>query len=276
MKRLKFTIVTISYNAEKEIVDTIESVINQDYRPLEYVFVDGGSTDKTNEIIKGYINIIKEKGIEVKYISEPDDGISDAFNKGIQLSSGDIIGLINAGDGLYKKPLEHLATVFSKSNSEIVYGKTVCVDKKNGLTYLREIPCGVDVSRIKYNGLIFTHQSAFVLRSVYERYGYYDTSFKIVMDTDLFAKFVECGVKFEYTDEILVSMLAGGLSSKPSLRLIKEEIRVAEKYGGYSSKRIYFNWIKGLPRHYLVRIIKKFPKLWYLLIGKERNINENK
>lgn len=275
MKR-KISIVTISYNAENEIEETIKSVLQQHYRPLEYLLIDGASKDRTPVIIKNSIKKMQHVGIEVKYVSEPDNGISDAFNKGIHLSTGDIVGLINAGDGLCADALEKVGKAFEELDADIIYGNTVCIDKKNKISYLRQIPKGIDVKRIKYDGLIFTHQSAFVRKEVYEKYGLYDTSFKHVMDSDLFAKFAENDVKFCYINETLVSMLAGGISSKPTLKLVRENIRVAKRYGGYSAFKIYVRWIIGLPRSYVVAIIKKCPFLWYLLIGKERMMNANK
>ena len=275
MKR-KISIVTISYNAENEIEETIKSVLQQHYRPLEYLLIDGASKDRTPVIIKNSIKKMQHVGIEVKYVSEPDNGISDAFNKGIHLSTGDIVGLINAGDGLCADALEKVGKAFEELDADIIYGNTVCIDKKNKISYLRQIPKGIDVKRIKYDGLIFTHQSAFVRKEVYEKYGLYDTSFKHVMDSDLFAKFAENDVKFCYINETLVSMLAGGISSKPTLKLVRENIRVAKRYGGYSAFKIYVRWIIGLPRSDVVAIIKKCPFLWYLLIGKERMMNANK
>ena len=91
----KISIITISYNSKNTIEKTILSILGQSYRPLEYVFVDGGSKDGTINLIKKYIPELEKAGIEVNYKSEPDKGISDAFNKGIQRSSGDIIGIIN-------------------------------------------------------------------------------------------------------------------------------------------------------------------------------------
>ena len=269
MSAIKFSIVTMAYNAEHEINETMLSVLKQDYRPIEYIVVDGGSTDGSNNIIENIISEYSTSDIEIKYKSEPDQGISDAFNKGIAKSTGDVIGLINAGDQLMPGALKKKAA-FLNDSVDIVYGKTLFVDKTNHLKYLRQIPDHLDISKIKYNGLIFTHQSAFVKKKIYAQYGLYDTSFKYVMDTELFANFVEHGVKFFYIDEVLVSMLAGGISSRPSLALVKENIRVAEKYGGYSKKKIYARWIMRLPRYYIVCCLKKFSKIWLFLIGKRR------
>ena len=123
---------------------------------------------------------------------------------------------------------------------------------------------------MKYNGLIFTHQSAFVKKSVYDKYGLYDITYKYVMDSELFIKFYNEGVKFRYIDELVVSMLAGGVSSKATHKLLKEELRLSKKYDGYSAFQMYYRWIKGSPRRLFVNIAKHFPKLWYKMIGKDR------
>lgn len=83
MKEIKISIITVSYNSRETIIDTLKSVLKQNYRPLEYIIIDGKSSDGTCEVIEGYIGLLKEHGIEVTYISEKDNGISDAFNKGI-------------------------------------------------------------------------------------------------------------------------------------------------------------------------------------------------
>lgn len=109
----KISIITISYNSQKTIEKTILSILGQSYRPLEYVLVDGGSKDGTIELIKKYIPELEKAGIEVNYKSEPDKGISDAFNKGIQRSSGDIIGIINSDDQLMDEALMKIADAFA-------------------------------------------------------------------------------------------------------------------------------------------------------------------
>lgn len=109
----KISIITISYNSKNTIEKTILSILGQSYRPLEYVFVDGGSKDGTINLIKKYIPELEKAGIEVNYKSEPDHGISDAFNKGIQRSSGDIIGIINSDDQLMDEALVKIADAFT-------------------------------------------------------------------------------------------------------------------------------------------------------------------
>lgn len=271
MMPIKFSIITISYNAENEIRETIKSILKQNYPLIEYIIVDGASTDNTTTIIEECIPTLSRNGLDVKYSSEKDLGISDAFNKGIRKATGDIIGLINAGDCLMPGALNKLNECFSQNEDiDIFYGNTLCIDKKHGLKYLRQIPDNLDLNRMKYDGLIFTHQSAFVRNTVYYTHGLYDLSFKYVMDSDLFLKFYNEGVKFSYVNYLLVSMLAGGISSKASKVLIEENIRISKKYGGHSTYKIYKDWILSWPRRKFVELIKLFPSVWYRLIGEER------
>ncbi len=269
MQKLRFSIITICFNAEMTVRDTMESVINQEFDGYEYIIVDGKSSDRTNDIIKEYIPRFEKKGITVKYISEKDKGISDAFNKGIRMSSGEIIALINSGDALLDGALSRLDKEF-KDHDDIIYGNTICNDPEHYIKYMRTIPDHLDLNRMKYDGMIFTHQSSFVRSSVYEKYGLYDTSFKYVMDTDLFLKFYQNGIAFRYVNFAFVSMLAGGVSSRPSIDLLKENIRLSKKYGGYPESVMWMRWIAAKPKQWIVSALKRHPSIWYMLIGKKR------
>lgn len=271
---MKFSIITICFNAVDLIEETMKTVLNQDYPYIEYIIIDGGSNDGTQAVIENAIPKFEKRGICVKYTSESDRGISDAFNKGIRRATGDVIALINAGDCLLPSALEKIANNWMDTD-QIIYGKTLAIDKKNHLRYLREIPNNVNLSKIAYNGLVFTHQSSFVKREVYEKYGLYDIDIKYIMDSFLFAHFYECGVRFRYLDEVLVSMLYGGISSRPSKKMLKEKIQLSEKYNGPLEKKIVFDYYKSIPIDIVKSFIRKNPKLWEYLIGKDRRVSES-
>lgn len=143
----KVSIITISYNSEKTIEKTFQSILKQSYRPLEYVLVDGGSTDGTIDLIKKYIPVFMESGIEVNFKSEPDKGISDAFNKGIERSTGDIIGIINSDDQLMENVLIKIVKTFDQ-NIDVVCGDCLWLDEKHNLKYVRKSKMQLD--KLKY------------------------------------------------------------------------------------------------------------------------------
>mgnify|MGYP002518173566 FL=1 len=184
MEQLKVSMITICYNAEKTIAKTIESVLNQDYENLEYIIVDGGSKDHTTDIIKGY-----EPG-KIRWISEEDNGISDAFNKGIKMARGDLIGLINADDYLLPHAIANL-TLACNESTDVLYGNTIVNDEENGLKLIKY--AGSE-EELEYS-LPFIHQSSLVRKKAYEQYGGYSEKYKICMDYDLFARFYRGGGK---------------------------------------------------------------------------------
>lgn len=180
MERLRVSMITICYNAEKTIAKTIESVLSQDYENLEYIIVDGGSQDHTVDIIKSYDNK------KIHWLSENDNGISDAFNKGIKMATGDLIGLINADDYLFPHALANL-TLACNDCTDVLYGNSVVNDEKNGLKLIKR--AGLEEG-LEYC-LPFIHQSSLVRKKAYERFGGYSEKYKICMDYDLFARFYQ-------------------------------------------------------------------------------------
>lgn len=181
----KISIITISYNSKNTIEKTILSILGQSYRPLEYVFVDGGSKDGTINLIKKYIPELEKAGIEVNYKSEPDKGISDAFNKGIQRSSGDIIGIINSDDQLMDEALMKIADAFTPT-VDIVCGDCLWIDAERNLQYIRKSK--MQLKKLKYE-MVLMHPTCFVRRTAYEKWGYFDINLRYIMDKDLMARF---------------------------------------------------------------------------------------
>lgn len=193
MERLRVSMITICYNAEKTIAKTIESVLSQDYENLEYIIVDGGSQDHTVDIIKSYDNK------KIHWLSENDNGISDAFNKGIKMATGDLIGLINADDYLFPHALANL-TLACNDCTDVLYGNSVVNDEKNGLKLIKR--AGLE-EELEYC-LPFIHQSSLVRKKAYERFGGYSEKYKICMDYDLFARFYQGGQSFNMLIQLLV------------------------------------------------------------------------
>lgn len=197
----KITIITVTYNCDKFLERAILSVINQGYSNLEYIIVDGGSTDGTLDIIRKYNNNID------KWISEQDKGISDAFNKGIRMSTGDVIGIINSDDGLMPNALNIIADVYNK-DIDVYRGKVMLWKEDTNSRYV-EIPS----MHFRFDGRNnISHQSTFVSRKAYEKFGMFDEKIQYVMDYDLFLRFERMNAVFYYVDEILAFYTLGGIT----------------------------------------------------------------
>ena len=220
VERLKVSMITICYNAEKTIAKTIESVLSQDYENLEYIIVDGGSKDHTVDIIKSYENK------KIHWISEKDNGISDAFNKGIKMATGDLIGLINADDYLFPHALANL-TLACHECTDVLYGNTIVDDQENELKLIKYAG---SAEGLEYS-LPFIHQSSLVRKKAYDQYGGYSEKYKICMDYDLFARFYRGGAKFQFVNTVVSCFTYGGTSCSHPFQTIKENVSIAEKYG---------------------------------------------
>lgn len=229
MERLKVSMITICYNAEKTIAKTIESVLSQDYENLEYIIVDGGSNDHTVDIIKSYENK------KMYWISEKDNGISDAFNKGIKMATGDLIGLINADDYLFPHALANL-TLACHECTDVLYGNTIVNDEENKLKLIKYAGLA---EGLEYS-LPFIHQSSLVRKKAYEQYGGYSEKYKICMDYDFFARLYRGGAKFQFVNTVVSCFTYGGTSCKHPFQTIEEDISIAEKYGLNHFKAIIY------------------------------------
>lgn len=256
----KITIITISYNSEKTIEETILSVLNQTYRPLEYILVDGGSTDRTMDISKNYISAFQEKKIDFLFKSEADRGISDAFNKGILLSSGAIIGIINSDDCLADGAIEHIMKVFD-DETDVVCGDCLWVDKFNGLMYVRK--SRMELDKLKYE-MVLMHPTCFVKKSAYEQYGLYDIDLRYVMDKELMARFYNKGAKFKYIPQVIAIMSAGGTSDVNTRKVYQEGVEVAVR-NGVPKWKAELRWRYKNLLFVIVGLIKRNEKLWCVL-----------
>lgn len=213
------SIITVCYDSKKYIRDTIESVLNQTYDNIEYIIVDGDSNDNTLDIIKRYASKFDGK---MKWISEADNGIYDAMNKGINLANGDIIATLNSDD-VYAddKVLEDIIEIFNKENCEACYGNVAMVnrDDLNQISRLWKTDSGKYFSQLKY-GWVPAHPSFFAKKSLYDEYGNFDLDFEIAADFDLLCRFIEKNnIKLSYLDKTLIKMRIEGTSNN-SLKAI--------------------------------------------------------
>jgi len=205
LNNIPITMVTVCRNAAATIAGTIESVRSQQYPELEYIIIDGASTDSTPDIVRSFGSLIDV------FVSEPDSGIVDAFNKGISRASGEIIGLINADDEMLPGTLNKVCDFFSSNpDINVVHGDVLLSKGEQVLKRVR--PAG----RWWYPWrlVLFNHPATFVRRRVYEQYGLYDTSYRIAMDVEIFLRWQSHGVPIKYLPEVFVNMNCGGVSGQ--------------------------------------------------------------
>ncbi len=223
------SIITVSYNAVKTIEQTILSVLNQSYSNIEYLLIDGGSTDGTVNIIEKYANRL------AYWVSEPDKGIYDAMNKGIELAKGDLIGLVNSDDW-YENVLEDLAHLYMiKGNNSIYHGDVnLHFMHKASLVYK---PC-LDLSKF-YKGTIINHPTVFVPKKIYTDLGLFNIKYKIAADYDFLIRCYKESINFVYLDKVISNMRCEGVSNQQARKGYEEACQIAISHG-FSKNKVYF------------------------------------
>ena len=205
---MKISIITITYNSAHTLQRALDSVQGQTYSDIEHIIVDGASTDGTVELIKAYAKMHKN----VQWVSEHDDGIYNALNKGIRMATGDVIGFLHSDDVLYSPDsIEQIATAFKLSQADVVYGDLqYCKGEK---VVRRWNSNAFHPSMLKF-GWMPPHPTVYVRREVYQEVGEYDEWFSISADYDMIIRIFTAGYKVLYIPDILVSMEMGGASNK--------------------------------------------------------------
>ncbi len=226
------SIITIVYNAAATIEQTILSVLEQTYPNIEYIIIDGGSTDGSLKIIDKYSNRI------TKWISEPDKGISDAFNKGINLSSGNLIALLNADDWYEKDAIEKITKNYVNANT-ILCGNVKLYNNSHHFKIKKS-----SISSIE-SVMNVWHPGMFCPKEVYEKIGLYNIGIKILMDYDFVIRCHLAKINFKIIDENIVNMRYGGVSNQLITKSMKEAFEIKEKHFGKKFKHqleyIFFN-----------------------------------
>jgi glycosyltransferase involved in cell wall biosynthesis len=233
---LKISIITVCFNANKTIEQTIISVLSQTYQNIEYIIIDGGSVDGTIGIIHKYSSNID------KIISEKDNGMYDALNKGIKLATGDIIGILNSDDFFSNNNILNLIVSKFNENLELdaIIGDVAFVNKTNKI--IRH--CSTkkwDISKFKF-GNMPPHPSFYCKKYCYDKFGYYNTKYKIAGDFELLLRFFYINkLQFLHIPKILVSMKPGGLSTSgvKSTLTINREILDAFKINGLKTNFLF-------------------------------------
>lgn len=209
------TVVTVVRNGEKTLEKTILSVINQTYKNIEYIIIDGASTDNTLEIIKKY-----EDKIDY-WVSELDEGIYHAMNKGIVLASGDYIVLLNSDDWFEEEACQIVVDTINKEKSDIYYAVARVINKKGNIIYLH----GNTIDYISTQSI--AHQTCFISKKVYKNEKY-STKYKSASDYDFFSRLRLKNIGFKFIEKILVNYRLNGMSDSIFGQL--ETINVKQKY----------------------------------------------
>lgn len=237
------SIITVVYNGRDTIEKTIKSVLNQTYGNIEYIIIDGGSKDGTLDIIRKYDNKI------AYWVSEPDEGISDAFNKGIALSTGDIIGMINADDWYEPNAVSWAVERFNENGPDIVHGLVQYWNGRN----MKELVTA-DHELLAYE-MTLNHPTVFVRAGVYEKIGLFLTDFSYAMDYEWLLRAKVKGFRFSYIERKLANMSFNGSSDYHWRKAVKENWKARRLYGScrFNSPYYIFQIGRGVIRRVLQR-----------------------
>lgn len=205
---MKISIITITYNSASSLQRALDSVQSQTYKDIEHVIIDGASTDGTRKLIEAYAKQHKN----VKWVSEKDNGIYDAINKGIRLATGDVIGFLHSDDMFYSvDSIGQIAAAFEQNQADVVYGD---LQYMRGNKVVRRWKSNAFNPRALKYGWMPPHPTVYVRREVYQQVGEYDSWFRISADYDMILRIFTAGYNTHYIPEVLVCMETGGASNK--------------------------------------------------------------
>ena len=239
----KISVITITYNSKATLEQTILSVTTQDYPALEYVIIDGGSTDGTLDIIKKY-----EDKIQV-VVSEPDRGISDAFNKGIDRATGEIVGIINSDDILLPDALQKVAEKYDPQ-IDVYSGLILFWNEDTNETFPSYPDVTFDGLKLQYN---VAHPARFIRKDAYERYGLYREDLRYMMDIELLCRFYQQGARFLLIDCPLAKFRIGGTTNDPIYKKKEDYRAFVRSFGGseWDFRRI---WLMAVVKYHLIQM----------------------
>lgn len=238
---MKISIITVCYNAEKTIESTIQSVIKQDYKQIEYIIIDGFSTDNTMNIVNNYKN-------KISYIiSEKDFGMYDAINKGINIANGEVIGILNSDDELASNDIIRLIASEFLKNKELdsLFGDINFINYKKIIRHYSSN--NWNPNKFSY-GFMPPHPSFYCKKNLFHKFGFYRTDFDIAADYELLIRFLYINqLKYFYLNKVIVNMKLGGKSTSgiSSLLKINTEILFACKLNGIKT-----NYLKLYLRYF--------------------------
>ena len=230
---MKISIITATYNSEKTLRNTLENILGQTYQDYESIIVDGASKDGTMDLVREFEPRFQGR---MKWISEPDKGIYDAMNKGIRMASGDVVGLLNSDDFYTSNDvLETIAKTFEGSDIDACYGDIHYVNDNDLEKCVRYYSSAKFTPKRMMYGYIPAHPSFYCRKEVYQKYGLFDTSFKIAADFEQLLRLIYVEkIKTEYIPKDFVTMRTGGASNasiSSRIAIMKEHLRGFKKNG---------------------------------------------
>ena len=234
----KFSIITVTYNAGKYIEETIMSVITQTYHNIEYIIVDGASTDNTMDIVNKYKDRISV------IVSEPDKGLYDAMNKGIDLATGDYLCFLNAGDSLHEDDtlfsMVHSIHAHTETLPDILYGETEIVDEEGHFISMRRHRAPGQLNWKSFrNGMMVCHQAFFVSKRIVS---HYDLQYRFSSDFDWCIRMMKVAGKIHNTRMTIIEYRNEGMTTRNHKASLIERFRIMCKYYGYVSTVAYHLW----------------------------------
>lgn len=233
IEEMKVSIITVTYNSAQTLAMTIESVLRQTYQDIEYIVKDGGSTDKTIDIIKKYEPMFHGR---MKWVSAKDKGIYDGMNKGIEMATGNIVGILNSDDFFTDNHvIEKIADAFNEKKVDAIYGDVHFVKGSNLKKSIRYYSSRLFCPFWLRFGFMPAHPSFYVRRDVFSKVGLYKTDYKIGADFEMMVRmFYRHRITYHYLPYDFVTMRTGGVSTRDinSRRiLLKEDVRACRENG---------------------------------------------
>jgi len=243
MMKPKVTVITITYNAERFLKNTIESIVTQSNKDFEYVIVDGGSKDGTTDIIRQYDNVFYSSFADaekrepaddhkIAWISEPDKGLYDAMNKGMHLAKGDFVWFMNAGDKIYDTHTMQVVmdTINANPECDVVYGQSIVIGEDEKVVGERHKIAPANLTKKSLlNGLVVCHQSILVRKEMAPDY---DIQYRISADYDWVCKVLEKSRKNCYIDKYISRFMVAGVSAQQRKKSWKERFRIMNTHFG--------------------------------------------
>lgn len=267
------SIITVTFNAKDYLEQTIQSVLAQTYTPIEYIIIDGGSTDGTIDIIKRYSNHLSY------WVSEPDKGIYDAMNKGISYTKGELVGIVNASDFYEPDTVERVVAASNQNPQAGIFHGNINMLNEDGSLFKVKLP-NTDLQQLA-KGFGLYHPTFFVRKSVYDTMGKYDTTFRLAADYDFALRCWKNDIVFCYINRILSNFRVGGATNKRRLLGLEESKKALLQNGipPTEAERTYTLWVHDMHKDIRLRRIydilrKILPQKWIYTISRYVHVHK--